>query len=264
MPEGGGVREFGTCPQCRRAVRFLYQPKGKSPACRHCLRLTYASTQTSRTPAGQLLKNPALLAEAYSGAAEWLNGLEEGRPDERKWSAIVQIFEAAEGAAIVQAQAQAAAQDGHELTAEFLKAQARQLPSDASLQERVIAQDVVKTTELMERVEGMITRGEENHVNRRGEASVVPMRVDSLSKLGNLYVTLSNLRASRAGIATEIHETRNGEAASSISQLIDAALEKSGARDRDGYTMAELKAMAQDQPIPNALPSGSNGSSEQK
>ncbi len=170
----------------------------------------------------------------------------------------MQIFEAAEGAAIVQAQVKAADRDGSELSAEFLKEQARQLPSDASLQERVIAQDVVKTTELMERVEGMITRGEENHVDRKGKPRVVPMRVDSLSKLGHLYVTLSNLRASRAGIATQIHETR-GEAASSIAQMIDAALEKNNARDRDGNSFADLKTMAQEKPLPNALPSGSNG-----
>jgi hypothetical protein len=205
-----------------------------------------------------LRKNPGLLAGAYSGASEWLNGLEEGRPDERKWSAAMQIFEAAEGAAIVEAQVQAADQDGSELTAALLQEEARHLPSGASLQEKLIVQDIVKTTKLMERVEGMIERGEENHINRRGEASKVPLRVDSLSKLGNLYVTLANVRAVRAGIATQIHETR-GETASSIAQLIDAALEKSGARDRDGNTFSDLKAMAQEKPLPNSLPSGSNG-----
>jgi hypothetical protein len=175
----------------------------------------------------------------------------------------MRIFEAAEGAAIVQAQAEAVEPDGHELTAELLQEEARQLPSDASLQERIIAQDIVKTTKLMERVEAIIEGGEETHVNRRGKASKVPLRVDSLSKLGNLYLALANVRAVRAGIATQIHETR-GEAASSISQLIDAALEKSAARDRDGNSFADLKSMAQEKPLPNALPSGSNGSTGQK
>ena len=42
-----------------------------------------------------------------------------------------------------------------------------------------------------------------------GVVSQVPLRVDSLAKLGNLYVALSNMRAARSGVATEISEARS-------------------------------------------------------
>jgi hypothetical protein len=82
------------------------------------------------------------------------------------------------------------------------------ISDDATLQERVIASDISRASDLMSKIELIIDSGEENHVNRKGAAQIVPLRVDSASKLLHCWIALANVRAVRCGVATSIRETR--------------------------------------------------------
>ncbi len=93
------------------------------------------------------------------------------------------------------------------LTSDILK-DAR-ISDDATLQERVIAADIARSTELLDKIETVLNDGHENHVDRSGIPSRVPLRVDSMSKLIHAWAALSNLRATRSGVATSIRETRD-------------------------------------------------------
>jgi hypothetical protein len=249
MPEGGGVREFGTCPQCRRAVRFLYQPKGKSSACRACLGLTYASTQASGTAAGELLKNPALLSEAFEQAGRWVEGFERGQAEVKDLNEAMRIIEAGGSVGMVPQDEPARDETGKAPLSSETFENLRVSP-DASLQERVIAQDVVRSTRLIEKVESLLAGGVENHVNRLGDVQVVPLRVDSWAKLAHLWVALANLRAARSGVATSIHEQRQGEGEKSLATMLDEAMMRNNWCDRDGYSIEELKAAAEGRALP--------------
>ena len=153
---------FGTCPKCGRAVKYLYRPAGEAAACRECHGLSYDSTQQWRTPAGELRANLALLGEAYDHAGEWLTELQKGRADAGKWNQAMRIFDAASDGQIVQAQLEDA---GSQLSA-TLNAEALKVAPDATLQERVIVQDVVRATQLMEHIENIIEGQTEAHVSR--------------------------------------------------------------------------------------------------
>jgi hypothetical protein len=239
---GDALLKFGVCPQCGRACKHLYEPRGEALACRECLNLTWASNQSQGTATGQLLKNPALLNDAYRRAAGWLEDVAEGQADQREYEQAMKYITAAEGAEIVQAQTEAAALEaasGDGLR-ELLEAEAARLPADATLQERVIAADVVKATRLMEKIEQHIESKEENHTSRDGISSKVPMRADSFSKLGHLYIALSNLRATRAGLATQIRESRGEGSKPSMSDSLLEAMLRAGWKDKDGIPMAQL------------------------
>jgi hypothetical protein len=113
------------------------------------------------------------------------------------------------------------------------------VPEDATLQQRVIIADISKATSLMERVEQLIESEKENHIDRSGEPSRVPMRIDSLAKLGNLWIGLANLRAARSGVAVEIAQKETASV-STLAQAFREARENSGALDKDGYSLAGM------------------------
>jgi hypothetical protein len=77
------------------------------------------------------------------------------------------------------------------------------------LQAEIIAEDLEKIGRLMAHVETLIFAGTEEHTNRKGETATIPMRPDALAKMGNLYLSASAARASRAGIATSISRTHS-------------------------------------------------------
>ncbi len=196
------VREMGLCPQCRRPVRWLYKPQGEEAACRLCHGLIYRSKAENSTIADKVRKAPQLICIALDDAEQWLEGVRQGHSDAGKLSNAMNIISAANSANIVPDAPTKAAPLSSE-TFDGLN-----VPDDATLQERVIAQDVTRATAMIERIESLIEGGQENHVNRMGEVQRVPMRVDSLAKLGHLWVALSNLRAARSGVATQITEAR--------------------------------------------------------
>ncbi len=213
----GGSRVLGRCPRCDRPTRFLYQPPGQDVACRKCHNLTYTSTQAEHGPRGDLLKTPALLRVAVAGVSKYLD---EGRTDEGLLMDSLKFIGAANELPARSVPAITAAPEV------IPPGAALHLPDDASLQERVTVSDVVKTTRLMERLESIIESDRENHINRAGEVSEVPLRVDSLAKLGHVWAALSNLRATRAGLVTEIYEQRGGgkEKGQSLNEIMRASL----------------------------------------
>lgn len=116
--------------------------------------------------------------------------------------------------------------------------------SFAEVQNIIVRDDLKTATELLERVVSQLESGEETHVNRKGEAQQVAMRPDSVAKLVNAYATLSNLRANRGGIATQIVATErareeSGGGKTSV-QLMAEYYEKYDVRTPSGRSMKEL------------------------
>jgi hypothetical protein len=229
MPDGG-TREMGLCPQCGQGAREVFRrldSQGAAPenfACRRCLiaeGVRHKSENERGTIGAKLRRNPQLLAEAIEGAANFARSVESGeQPDERRFEFAMGIFNAA-------AQQEEKPQPTEEIEL-------------AEVQAQIVADDLRKTTRLAEHLEKMIFDGVENHVNRKGEASAVPMRPDSLSKLGNLYLGALNVRANRAGIATSISERRDVESASSIGELFTAKLREINHRTPQGHLFADI------------------------
>lgn len=186
------------CPKCARKVKTLFAPHGAAPACRYCHALINRSKAQSGTTLARVRKSPELLAFALDDAALWIEGKEGGTADAGRFNDAMNIITATNEIASEPKRAALSSEIFEGLT----------VPDDASLQERVTAQDVTRATALIERVESIIESGEENHVDRLGVVSKVPLRVDSFSKLGHLWIALSNLRAARAGLATTITEQR--------------------------------------------------------
>ncbi len=228
----GGERKFGICAACGRGVRFLYIVQGVT-ACEKCNKLTRRSRQQSHTAREELRRAPELLGRALEAADNLIEAGAAGAPDPKEWSAAMRIIQA--GAAPTTTTAPADA-----LTSDIISANA--VPPDATLQQRVIASDVAKTTQLLERIETMIESGEENYIDRSGITARVPLQTRSLVQLGNLWVSLSNARAARAGVATSI-AADSSPPQSSLLSAIRASMK--GQRDKDGYSIEELEAAAQ-------------------
>jgi hypothetical protein len=235
----GGERRLGACAGCGRGVRFLYIVDGVT-ACERCSNLTRQSRQQSHTAREELRKHPALLGAALDTANNFIEASAAGAPDVKDWEKAMRILEAAP-TAVPLAPADA-------LTSQIIDAAT--VPDNPTLQERVIMSDVAKTTKLLEHVERLIESEEENLIDRLGESSKKPMRIDSLAKLGHLWVALSNVRAARSGVATEITEKRTTPT-SGLTNAIRAAMK--GGRDRDGYSLDELEAIAEGKVFPGAV-----------
>lgn len=229
MPDGG-TREMGLCPQCNQGAREVFRkpdaPSGKESegpeyfACRRCLSaqgVRHRSENERGTIAEKLRRTPELLGEAIEGAASFARSVESGEPtDQKRFLFAMGIFNAA----------------------------ANQSPEEllAQAQAQIVADDLERTTRLANHLEAMIFAGVENHVNRKGEATVTPMRPDSLAKLGNLYLGALNVRANRAGIATTISERRelDGASGSSVGDLFMESLRKINHITPQGYSLADV------------------------
>ena len=239
MPDGG-AREIGLCPACHQGAREVFKRPGASGtgqecfACRRCLRaegVRHKSENASGTIAARLRQAPQLLGEAIEAATIYAHDLESGTPpDEKRFLFAMGIFNAA----------------------------ADQAPDEptplAKAQAQIIADDLARTSKLVDHLETLIFSGEENHVNRKGEASVTPMRPDSLAKLGNLYLSALNVRANRAGIATTISERQEVEGKRSVGDMFREALATTGHVTMQGHSYADvldnkpLPALVEDQP----------------
>jgi hypothetical protein len=245
----GGEKRFGACGICGRGVRYLYIVDCVT-GCEKCLKLTRASRQQSHTAREELRRAPELLGRALDTAGTFIEAAEVGVPDLKDFEKSMRILSAGatqSAGPIVPADA---------LTSAIIDAAT--VPDNPTLQERVIMSDVAKTTKLLEHVERLIESEEENHIDRLGDSSKKPMRIDSLSKLGHLWVALSNVRAARSGVATEITEKRTTPT-SGLSNAMRAAM--NGGRDRDGYSLDELEAVAEGKVLsaaPEAAPAISN------
>ena len=217
---------MGLCPQCGQGAREVFRrpnARGAAPecfACRRCLRaqgVRHKSENERGTIAERLRQVPALLGEAIEAASDYAQDVQSGTmPDQRKFLFAMGIFNAA----------------------------ADQSPDDettlAKAQAQIVADDLGRTTRLVDHLEKMIFEGVENHVNRKGEASVTPMRPDSLAKLGNLYLGALNVRANRAGIATSISESHATENAGSVGDMFTKALRDINAKTAQGYSFADV------------------------
>lgn len=235
MPDGTGTREMGLCPQCDQGAREVFkwpdaqrETQGEAPevwACRRCLMaqgVRHRSENERGTIAEKLKHSPELLAEAIESAATFARTVESGAPtDEKGFRFAMGIFNAA-------AQQEAEAPEEIEL---------------AQVQAQIVADDLTRTTRLAEHLEKMIFAGVENHTDRKGDSSVIPMRPDSLAKLGNLYLGALNVRANRAGIATSISERRNaGEGVESIREEIGQRLKERGHRATGAISLEQLES----------------------
>jgi hypothetical protein len=233
MPDGG-TREMGLCPECGQGAREVFRrPDSQDDgpenfACRRCLiaqGVRHRSENERGTIAEKLRRAPELLAEAIESAANFARSVESGeQPDQKGFVFAMGILNAA-------AQQEETPQAPEEIEL-------------AQIQAQIVANDLERTTRLANHLEAMIFAGVENHVNRhvnrKGEATVTPMRPDSLAKLGNLYLGALNVRANRAGIATSISERRDVESASSIGELFTAKLREINHRTPQGHLFADI------------------------
>ncbi len=238
MPDGG-TREMGLCPQCKQGAREVFKRPGaqgdadsEAPefwACRRCLiaqGVRHRSENERGTIAEKLGHAPELLGEAIESAANFARSVESGEaPDNKRFRFAMGIFNAA-------------AQQEE-------KPQAPEEIELAQVQAHIVTDDLERTTRLAEHLEKMIFAGLENHTDRKGDSSVVPMRPDALAKLGNLYLGALNVRANRAGIATNISERRNaGEGVESIREEIGRRLKERGHRPPGAFTLEQLESPA--------------------
>jgi hypothetical protein len=243
----GGARRLGKCEKCGRGVRWLYIV-GNATACERCQKLTRASRQLSGTARGELRKDPALLGQALHGAGAYLDSIESGQADENTLREAMRIIEAAAAMPLPAATKTTEAHmitPSNALTSEIISGAT--VPADASLQMRVVASDVAKTTFLLEKIEKLIEEGTENYINRFGEISRVPLRNDSFCKLLHAYIALSNARAARSGVATQIIENRSESSVSALTEALRRAM--TGHHDRDGFSIEDLEAIAEVKPF---------------
>jgi hypothetical protein len=181
------------------------------------------------------------LGQAIETANNFVEASAAGLPDMKEWGEAMRVLLAGSTPSGPTTPADA-------LTSAIIEAAS--VPKNPSLQERVIMADISKTTKLLEKIESLIEGGTENHINRLGEVNPVPLQVRSLTQLGNLWVALSQVRAARAGVATAINETRNGTGGN-LEAAFKAVI-SGGHKDKDGYDMAELEAMAAGKVLPTA------------
>ena len=81
----------------------------------------------------------------------------------------------------------------------------------------------------MEHVERLIEGQTEAHVSRAMVVSQVPLRIDSLTKLGNLYVALSNMRAAvRVSPQRFSHEARSPNKGESYRETMLRIMDEEG------------------------------------
>jgi hypothetical protein len=104
---------------------------------------------------------------------------------------------------------------------------------DAQFHVRLLKDDIRRFSNILDRLDGDLTQGVEYQKARGGGGFgyvKMPMTVDSIVKLSNAAVNVSNLRATRAGIATKI--TREEK---DIGKNIKEVLDNRRATDDEAY-----------------------------
>jgi hypothetical protein len=233
-PTGGQVRQ-GVCSGCKRAVRYFYLVEHEAK-CERCHGLTRATRQQAHTAKEELRHDPALLVQALEATDKWADDMKNQTGDDAELKAAVRILSAASAPSSLPPTAPRDA-----LTSKLI-AQA-QVRAEAGLQERVVSSDIASTTALLEKVQAILDDGHENIVNRLGEPGRVPLTVSSLTKLIHAYVAVSNVRAARSGLATEIVASRDeGTGVNALTAALRASM--AGTFDKDGNSIDELEKLA--------------------
>jgi hypothetical protein len=125
-------------------------------------------------------------------------------------------------------------------------------PSGASLQTKILLNDIARCTGLMDKISGIIEAGQESFTDRTGIATKVPLTTRSLSQLVAALAALAQVRAARSGLACEVIENR-----ATVGGTLEAAFKSviaGGHKDKDGFDMRELEAIAQGKvlcPVPD-------------
>lgn len=219
----GDDYETALCPKCNRGARYFFTVEGVT-ACRKCLNLTYRRESESGTIAEKLRREPALIGEA-------LNTL-KGVLDTPNASAQPGFDEAMKTLSAA-AQMQPAQPDTQGATDDVF----------AEIQTQIVGADLKTTTDILAVIEAQILSGRENYTDRHGLSSQVPMRPDALGKLVSAWATVANVRANRAGLATQITEKRNaGEGPESIRDAINRRLKERGHRAPGFISLEELES----------------------
>lgn len=217
-PRGAKLQHERAQCDCGRVVRLFYRYQNRV-ACVACHDLKHASKNASKLQ--QRARKPTALKAALKDADKWLTSMTQGKKDNRRYSDFIGIIMATnEHEQITRDDAQ-----------DFEK-----------LQARVIVADVVKSSELMARIEATIEGGTEHKVTRSGDSIEVPMSVDSLSKLAHAWAVLANLRANRSGISSQIVETRSSEKGDTMREKLKAAMRENNYRFANGQTYTEFEA----------------------
>jgi hypothetical protein len=214
MPTGEAFT-VGKCPQCGKGCRTVYRaPNAAQWQCRRCCiaeGIQYRTVNERNSAAAKVRADPQAIRNATAAATVWLQNGEDGDYND----AMKTLSNVPDDAA---------------------------LDALDSVQVEIIRDDLTSLSRLMNHVATLIYSGVENHTNRRGESSEIPLRADSLSKLGNLYIAASAARANRAGIATKIHETRpRSDESGNMRDILKAAMNESGWRAQTGHTMEEIE-----------------------
>ncbi len=219
----GDTFDLALCPLCARAARYFFTVEGVT-GCRKCLNLTYRRESESNTIAEKLRQEPALIDEALNSLKSVLespSGTEQ--PD---FADAMKTLSAAAQMLPTESDAQAT---NDEVFAE--------------IQAQIVGDDLKTTTEILAVIREKILSGQENHTDRFGVSSQIPIRPDALGKLVNAWATVANVRANRAGIATQITERRNlGEGPESVRDALIRGMKERNHRARGGLTLEQLES----------------------
>ncbi len=229
----GGIRRAGACPQCGRGVKWLYLLDGLTK-CEKCHGLQRRVRQENHTLRATVRANPELLGAALD-RAEAAN-LTDARGLESLANAT-KVFSAA---------AVTLSPESEQIL------DATDAPSGASLQTKILLNDIARCTGLMDKISGIIEAGQESFTDRTGIATKVPLTTRSLSQLVAALAALAQVRAARSGLACEVIENR-----ATVGGTLEAAFKSviaGGHKDKDGFDMRELEAIAQGKvlcPVPD-------------
>ncbi len=198
------------CEGCQRQAKVFYTHQGKT-ACRKCLGLGSAKRFQSR--AQRRARQPDAVKLATDAAKNFLK-----TDDHKQLSAAMTILN---------------------------NVPETEAPDELDeVQAFIVRDDITRLSNLMAKVEQQLYSGVENHTDRRGDSSTIPLRADSFAKLGNLFIAASTARAARSGIAERLRiesRTTEGTGKSMAEILLDEA-RASDWRMQNGQSVDEFEA----------------------
>lgn len=214
MPTGEPF-EWGTCPKCEQPRRYLFEVDAAT-VCRRCAGLVYRSKSESNSVAGRVRSDPAKAEGLALGTMQNALNTNDG----------AQLDRAAHTLEIVVTMPAATSGDA---APDFL----------GRVQEAVLRDDLAKTSALLERVAARLFSGEETRVDKRGNVDKIPMRPDSEARLIGAFCSLSNLRANRAGLATQMHAAQQ-DRPESLRDLLTRRMLEDDHKTPEGVSLREI------------------------
>lgn len=215
------------CPECQCQVRVFYTHQGKT-ACRKCQNL--GSPKRFQSRAQRRARQPDAVKFATKAANNFLK-----TDDQKQLSAAMTIL-------------------NNVPQSEF--------DDLDDVQKYIVRDDIARLSKLMTHVENQIYSNVENHCDRRGDSSTIPLRADSLAKLGNLFISASTARAARSGIADKLRiETRTTEGIGGkpMKDILRDEMIASGWKMQNGMTYDEFENAWDEQQAARALPEVAEG-----